>query len=52
MDRLRKHKLQIITALIILATVASTGISIYMAQQAFQETYHTEEAGYGDSRNN
>lgn len=52
MDWIREHKLQVITALIILATVTSTGISIYMARQAYQETYHMEEAGYGDSGNN
>lgn len=53
MDWIRKHKLQVITVLIILATAASTGISIYMAQQSYQDAYRyrMEESVHGNSRN-
>lgn len=53
MDWIRKHKLQVITALIILATMASTGISIYMARQSYQDMYRyrMEESVNGDSGN-
>ena len=51
MNWIQRHKLQVITILIILATAASTGISIYMARQSYQDTYRMEESVDGNSGN-
>lgn len=47
----RRHKLHIVTALLILMTLASAGISIYVAGQSYQDAYSVKESGYGDSGN-